>query len=110
MGKYVQNQIKENIHLSKKVARVIFFADRLAHVKPFLLSMDALNVYQIDIYQSLILIYKAHAGTALSIFFDKFSKINHNYPTSSKNKGSYTILESIIKLTNFEISRRGPIL
>ena len=75
-----------------------------------MLHVDALNVYQINMYQNLILLYKAHTGTAPSINFNKFSKINHNYPTSSKNSGNYTILKSAIKLTNFAISRRGPIL
>ena len=44
------------------------------------------------------------------IFFNKFSKINHNYPTSCKNRGNYTILKSTMTLTNFAISRRGPVL
>ena len=53
--------------------------------------------------------YKAHTGTAPSIFFNRFSKINHNCPTSSKNSGNYTIPKLTVKLTNFAISRRGPI-
>ena len=64
----------------------------------------------IYIYQNLILLYKAHTGTALLIFFNNFSKINHNYPTSSRNSGNYSIPKSTMKLTNFAISRRGPIL
>ena len=75
-----------------------------------MLDMNALNVYQINIYQNLILLYKAPTGTAPSIFFNKFSKINRNYPTSSKNSSNYTNLKSIMKLANFTISRRGPIL
>ena len=75
-----------------------------------MLDMNALNVYQINLYQNLILLYKAHTGTAPSIFFNTFSKINLNYSTSSKNRGNYTILKSTMKLTNFAISRRGPIL
>ena len=64
----------------------------------------------ISIYQNLILIYKAHTGTAPSIFFNKFSKINHNSPTSSKNSDNYTIPKSTLKSINFAISRRSPIL
>ena len=110
MGKYVQNQIEKIFTYQKKAARVIFFADRLVHTKPLMLDMNALNVYQINIYQNLILLYKAHTGTAPSIFFNKFSKINHNLPTSSKNSGNYTIPKSTMKLTNFSVSRRSPIL
>ena len=58
----------------------------------------------------MILIYKVHTGATPSIFFNKFSKINHNYPTSSKNSGNYIIPKSTMKLTNFAISRRSPIL
>ena len=75
-----------------------------------MLDMNALNVYQINIYKKFILLYKAHTGTTTSIFFNKFSKIGHNYPTSSKNSGNYTIPKFTMKLTNFAISRRGPIL
>ena len=85
----------------KKAARAIFFADLLAHAKPLMLNMNTLNVYQIHIYQNLILIYKEHTGTTPLIFFNTFLKINHNYPTSSKNGDDYTILKSTIKLTNF---------
>ena len=109
-GSTYKIKLKKIFTYQKKEARVIFLADRLAHAKPFMLDMNALNVYQINMYQNLILLYKAHTGTALSIFFNKFSKINHNYPTSSQNSGNYTILKSTRKLTNFAISRRGPIL
>ena len=93
-----------------KAARVIFFADRLAHATSLILDINALNVYQKNIYQNLTLLYKVHTGTAPTIFFNKFSKINHKYPTISKNRGNYTILKSTMKLINFVISRRGSIL
>ena len=51
----------------------------------------------------MVLLYNAHTGTAPPIFFKKFSKIDHNYPTSSKNSGNYSISEWAMKLTNFEI-------
>ena len=105
-----KSKLKKKFTYQKKAARVIFFADCLAHVKPLILDMNALNVHQINIYQNLILLYKAHRGTAPLIFLNKFSKINHNYLTSSKNSSSYTILKLTMKLTNFAISRRGPIL
>ena len=102
--------MKKIFTYQKKAARVIFFADRLAHAKPLMLDMNALNVYQINIYKKFILLYKGHTGTTPSIFFNKFSKINHNYPTSFKNSNNYTIPKLTMKLTNFAISRRGPIL
>ena len=75
-----------------------------------MVQMNALNFYQINIYQNLILIYRAHTRTEKSIFFNKFSKIYYNYPTSSINSSHYTIPKLTMKLTNFSISRRSPIL
>ena len=69
-----------------------------------IIDINALNVYQLNIYQNLILLYKAP-----SRFFNKFSKINHNYPTSSKNSCKYGVPKSTIKLTSFAISRRDRI-
>ena len=74
-------KLKKIFTYQEKAAKVIFFADRLTHAKPLMLARNALIVYQGNIYQNLILLYKAHAGTAPSIFFKKFLKINHNYPT-----------------------------
>ena len=87
----------------KKVASVIFFVGRLTHAKPSMLDMNALNVYQINIYQ-------AHTGIIPSIFFNKFSKISHSYQTSSKSRENDTIPKSAMKWTNLAISRRGSIL
>ena len=103
-------QLKKIFAYQKKAARIIFFADRLPHARPLMLDMNALNLYQINIYQNSILLYKAHTGTAPSIFVNTFSKIDHNYPASSKNSGNYTISKSTMKLTNFEILKRGPII
>ena len=75
-----------------------------------MLDINALNVYRINLYQNLILIYKEPIGTAPSIIFNKFSKISHNYPTNYKNSGNDTTPKSTMKLTNFEISTRSQIL
>ena len=80
-GSRYKTKLKKIFTYQKKASRVIFIADRLAHAKPLMLDMNALNVYQINISK----LYKAHIGTAPSIFFYKFSTINHNYPISSKN-------------------------
>ena len=96
--------------IRKKVVRVIFFPDSLAHGKSLMLGMNALNVYQINICQDLTLLYKAHVVRALLTFSNKYSKINYNYLTGSRNSSNYTIPKLTMKVTYFSISRRGPIL
>ena len=95
----------------KKAARVIFFGDPVAHSKQLMLHMIVFNIYQINIYQNLTLLYEAHTGTTPLIFFNLIgfqrSIIN---PKSSKNSSGYRIFKSARKLTNFAISRRVRIL
>ena len=76
----------------------------------YLKWMHVMLAYQINMYQNLILLYKTHIGTTPLIFFNKFSKINDNYLTSSKNSSNYSIPKLKMQLTNFAISRRVPIL
>ena len=75
-----------------------------------MLGMNALNVYQVNICQNLTLHYKAQVVRVLLTFSNKYSKINYNYLTGSRNSGNYTIPKLTMKVTNFSISRRGPIL
>ena len=74
MGSTYKTKLKKIFTYQKKAARVIFFGDHRAHATPLMFDMNALNVYQLNIYQNLILLYKAHTSTALLIFFTKFSK------------------------------------
>ena len=70
-----------------------------------------INLIENKISKSLGILHRAKfLLNQKSIFFNKFSMINHNYPKSSKNSGNYKILKSTLKLTNFAISRTGPIL
>ena len=110
LGSTYKTKLKKIFTYQKKAARVIFFADRLAYAKPLILDMNALNIYQINTYQHLILLYEAQTDTAPLIYFNKFSKVSHNFPTSSKNSCNYTIPKLTMKLTNFATSQRGLIL
>ena len=57
------------------------------------MDISALNLYQIIIYENLILLYQANTGTVPSIFFKKLLNINHNYHTSSKSCRNYAVNE-----------------
>ena len=49
-GNTYKTKLKKIFTYQKKTARVILFADHLAHAKPLRLDMNALNVYQTIIY------------------------------------------------------------
>ena len=73
-GSTYKTKLKIIFIYQKKAARVIFFADRIAQAKPLILDMNTLNVYQINIYQNLILLDKVHTGAAPSMFFKSFQR------------------------------------
>ena len=46
-GSMYKTKLNRIFTYQKKTARVIFFADRVAHAKPLMLEMNVLNVYLI---------------------------------------------------------------
>ena len=73
-----------------------------------MLDMNALNAYQINVHQKML--YKARTVTAPSIILKEFSNVNHSYLRSSKSSSSFTTPKLTMKLTNFAISSRSPVL
>ena len=49
-GSTYKAKLRKIFTYQKKAARVIVFADRLAHANLLMLEMNALNVYQVNIY------------------------------------------------------------
>ena len=66
----------------KHAARITFHANRLDHSRPLLKEMKALNVYQINLIQTLKFIHKTKYGINLRIFLPKFRKVDNQYPTT----------------------------
>ena len=52
----------------KHAARITFHANRFDHSRPLLKEMKALNVYQINLIQTLKSMHKTKCGTNLRIF------------------------------------------
>ena len=60
-GSTPKTKLKKIFTFQKKAARVIFFANRLAHTKPLMLDLNAFNVYQINIYQNFYFIKRRYS-------------------------------------------------
>ena len=91
----------------KHTARITFHANRFDHSKPLLKEMKALNVYQINLIQTLKFMHKTKYGTNPRIFLPKFSEVDYQYPTRFSRNSSY-YKRSACKSTSFEITLRGP--
>ena len=68
--------------------------------------MNALNVYQINIFQVLKFIYKAKHNLNPRVFDNTFTEIHHRYPTRF-SRSNFKQPKIITKATSFVISPRG---
>ena len=61
----------------KHAARITFHANRFDHSRPLLKEMNALNVYQINLIQTLKFMHKTKYGINPRIFLPKFCEVDH---------------------------------
>ena len=55
--------------------------NRLTHSRTLFKRLNALNVYQINLYQISAFMYQLKNGTIPKIFINNFSNVEHSYPT-----------------------------
>ena len=93
----------------KHAARITFHANRFDYSRPLLKEMKALNVYQINLIQTLKFMDITKYGINPRIFLPKFREVYHQYPTRF-SQNSFYYKRSGFKTTSFAINLRGPII
>ena len=81
--------------------------DRYTSGRPLLKALGILNVYQLNLYQTLIFMFKLKHKMIPEVFQSQFSVINHRYPTRYSSN-SFKIPKTSLHKTDFSISCRGP--
>ena len=74
-------KLKNLFGKQKQLARIIFNQDRIIHARLSLKTLNALNVYQINLLQVLLFMHKIKANSTPQISLDQFQTINHIYAT-----------------------------
>ena len=69
-----QTKLKTVHYHQKHAVRIVFNQEKLTHSRPLLRSLNALNVYQINLYQHLNFMHKVSNNVAPLIFNDMFKK------------------------------------
>ena len=92
---------------TKTCARITFHANRFDHSRPLLKEMKALNVYQINLIQTLKFMCKTKYGISPRIFLPKFREVDHQYPTRF-SQNSFYYKSSACKTTRLAITLCGP--
>ena len=93
--------------LLKQAVRFVFNEDRLSHSRPLLRKINALNVYQINLYQHLNFMHKFNNQETPRIFNDLIKKPVHKYPTNF-SKSNFCLKNVSLNSTKYWISFRGP--
>ena len=98
----------KRVYLKQKHAvRIVFNKDKLNNSKPLFENLNALKVYQINIYQHLNFIHKLINNQIPSIFSDFIKRPDHNYPTNVLQSRFYLKRYSL-NSTKYSVSIRGP--
>ena len=92
----------------KHAARTIYFKDKFTHSKPLMVSLNALNIYQLNIYQTLLFMYKIKNNITLPVFQPSFTEVNSKYNTKSSNIFYKPFCNT--KHAQYAITYRGPYL
>ena len=91
----------------KHALRIIGNVDRFSHTKPLFIKFNILNVFQLNLYQILIFMFKVNKKMAPTLFNSFLEKINHLYPTRF-SENNYIQPKTYYSITKFSIANRGP--
>ena len=80
--------------------------DELTHSKPLFESFNALNVYQINIYQHLKFMHKFINNQNPSVFSDFIKRPDHKYPTNF-SQSSFYLKRYSLNSTKYSTSIHG---
>ena len=100
-------KLKTGHYQQKHAARIIFNKNKLCHSRPLLRSLNALNVYQINLYQHLNFIHKFKKKQTPKIFNDIIDAPVHQYPIKFSTE-NFSVKRFALRSTKYSISVRGP--
>ena len=104
-GSTNKTKLNQLLRHQKHTSRILFFKDKLTHAKPLLQSINAPNIYQLNIFHILLFMDKVknEHHKSLKAFF---SKTNNIYNTRSCRRLTFSNPLYKTKSTQYNISFR----
>ena len=103
------NKVRKLYNKQKHAARIICNDDRLAHAKPLMKSLKILNIYQVNIFQTLTFMQKTKLNQNPNLFSQTFQHITHKHPTKYA-ENNFLKPKSKLKICKYSVSIRRPTL
>ena len=100
-------KLKPLLRRQKHGSRIINFQDKLTHAKPLLQELRALNIYQLNIFQTLLFMHKVKNDNVPDVFRNKFIINTNKYNTKAANTTFYKPFYKT-KTSQYSIMFRGP--
>ena len=75
--------------------------------KPLMEKLNILNVYQLNIKQTTVLMLKIKLNLTPNVFLNKFKQIKHKYPTAYASN-NFVMPQKQLKISKYSITIRGP--
>ena len=107
MGSTYFTKLKTVHYQQKHAVRIIFNQNKLSQSRPLLHSLNALNVYQINLHLHLNFMYKFKNTQTPKIFNDIIDTLVHQYPAKF-SKANLSKKRLALRSTKYSISVRGP--
>ena len=63
-------KLRKTLYLQNQAAQIMFNKDQLCHIQPLLKNLNALNMYQICLYQNLNFMHRIKMGNILKVFHE----------------------------------------
>ena len=72
-GSTYKSKLKTILRRQKHASRIVYFKDKYTHARPLMIEMNALNIYQMNIYQTLLFMHKVKSNNIHDVFQDSFT-------------------------------------
>ena len=103
-----QTRTNKKIYSQQKhIVLIVYSKDKLSHASKFLKERKVLNVYQVNVWKNLVFVHQINSNTIPIIFWNKFKKPTHNYPTKF-TRANYSIPPFDLNKSKYRISIQGP--
>jgi hypothetical protein len=102
-------KLQKIYRLQKHACRIIYSKHKQEHAKPLMKDMKMMDIFEINIYQHLIFMYRYYNNLLPENFNNKFKKnLNENYNLRSNVNNNYKLPRKYNKFSEYCISYRGP--
>ena len=92
----IKIKLKNLFRKQKQAVRVIFNEDKFTQARPLLKTLNALNVYQINLLQVLLFMHNIKINSSPRIFLHQFQTINQNMQLGTPEIVSKSQRETLI--------------